>query len=103
MASYLLSRTARRDLADIWRYYDDLSGQHLANQVIARLHYRFELLAEFPLMGRERSEYLVGIRSFILPNPAYTIFYFPLEGQIEIAYVVNSSRDLEGKLLEQSP
>ena len=87
MASYLLSRTARRDLADIWRYYDDLSGQHLANQVIARLHYRFELLAEFPLMGRERSEYLVGIRSFIflmLPSSSLAVVV-----QVEKSFLQN--------------
>ena len=73
MASYFLFGTARRNLADIWRYYDELGDEQLANQIVARVHCRFELLAEYPLIGREHNEYVVGIRSFISPNPPYTI------------------------------
>ena len=102
MASYFLSRTARSDLADVWRYYDELGGEQLANRQVAHLHYRFEILAEYPLIGREHIEYAVGIRSVISPNPPYTILYYPREGQIEIAYVVHSSRDI-GSLFERAP
>ena len=102
MASYFLSGNARSDLADIWRYYDEIGGEQLANQQIARLHYRFEILAEYPLIGKEHNEYAVGIRSIISPSPPYTILYYPRESQIEIAYVVHSNRDTV-RLFEQSP
>ncbi len=102
MASYFLSETARRDLAGIWRRYEELDGEQLVNQQIARLHYRFELLADYPHIGRERREYAPGMRSFISPNPPYAILYFLRDDQGEIAHVVHGSRDTR-RLFEQFP
>ena len=56
MASYFLLETAQRDLEAIWRHYDRLGGEQLADDQIAELHYRFDLLADYPHMGRERPE-----------------------------------------------
>ena len=94
MSAYLLLETADRDLQNIWRYYDRLGGEQLADQQIADLHYRFALLADYPYMGRERPELVEGIRSFVSSNPVYTILYFPLEDWIEIAHVIHGSQGL---------
>ena len=102
MGSYFLLETAQRDLESIWRHYDRLGGEQPADQQIANLHYRFELIADYPYMGRERPELVQGIRSFISSNPSYTILYFPLDGWIEIAHVLHSSQDVRQRF-EQSP
>ena len=102
MASYYLLETAQRDLQAIWRYYDRLGGEQLAQQQVRNLHRRFELLFDFPNLGRERPELAEGIRSFVSSNPAYTILYFPLEDWIEIAHVVHGSQD-PAMLFGQSP
>lgn len=101
MASYFLLETAQRDLEVIWRYYDRLGGEQIADQQIEDLHLKFELLSDFPYIGRERPELIRGIRSFVSFSPSYTILYFPLEHWIEIAHVIHSSQDIE-RLFEQS-
>ena len=73
MASYYLLETAQRDLQGIWRYYDRLGGVQLAAQQIADLHLRFELLSDFPYMGRERPELANGIRT-LFPLALHTRF-----------------------------
>ena len=102
MASYFLLATAETDLQDIWRYYDRLGGEQLADERIADLHYRFQLIAEFPLMGRQRPDLGEVIRSFVTPSPAYTIFYLPLESHVEIVHVLHGSQDVSQRF-EQSP
>ena len=102
MGFYFLLETAQRDLEGIWRYYDRLGGEQLADQQLADLHHRFELIADYPNIGRERPELAEGVRSFISSGPSYIILYFPLEGWIEIAHVLHGSRDV-GRLFEQSP
>lgn len=82
MAAYFLLETAERDLQNIWRYYDRLGGEQLADQQIVGLHLRLGLLSDFPYMGRERPELVEGIRSFVSSSPSYTILYFPLEDWI---------------------
>ena len=97
MAAYFLLETAQRDLEGIWRYYDRFGGEDLADQRIVDLHHSFQLIAEFPHIGRPRPEFDEGIRSFVSYSPAYTIFYFPLEGVIEIAHVLHGSEDVSGR------
>ena len=94
MASYFLLETALRDLEAIWRYYDRIDGEQRADRRVADLHREFELLADFPHAGRERPELADGIRSFVSPNPRYTVFYFPLHSHIEIAHVMHGSQDV---------
>lgn len=94
MAAYFLLETARRDLEAIWRYYDRIGGEQLADRQVADLHYSFELLADYPHMGRERRELVHGIRSFVSSSPHYTIYYFPLDDYIEIAHVLHGSQDV---------
>ena len=94
MVVYFLLETAQRDLQDIWRFYDRLGGEDQADRRIADLHHRFQLIAEFPNMGRRRPDLNEGIRSFVSSSPLYTIFYYPLEGYVEIAHVLHGSQDV---------
>lgn len=54
---------------------------------------KFEILANFPNMGRRRDELLTSLRSF--PVDDYLIFYRQIESGIEITRVVSGYRDLD--------
>ena len=98
MASYFLLETAQTDLEAIWRFYDRIGGEELADRRVADLHYRFQLLADYPYMGRERLELAEGIRSFVSASPVYTIHYFPMGDYIEVAHILHGSQDPAQKL-----
>lgn len=100
MASYFLSDPAKREVDDIWDFYfESVSGAE-ADRQIARLLDQFDLLAEYPRLGRARPEYEPGIRSHVA-RP-YVIWYYIWPDQIEISRVLHGSRDV-GRLFEQSP
>lgn len=65
MTSYYLSDIAKRELDDIWDYYFENVSESEANRRVAFLSGHFELLTEFPHMGRARPEYEPEIRSYI--------------------------------------
>jgi toxin ParE1/3/4 len=64
-----------------------------ADRWIERMHQAFERLAQFPLMGRERSELAPHLRSF--PSGSYVIFYRRLDDGIEIIRVLHGARDID--------
>ena len=92
MTSYYLSDVAKRELDDIWDFYFESASASEANRRVARLSDHFELLSEFPHMGRARPEYAPGIRSHIA-HP-YVIWYYIWLGQIEISRIVHGSQDV---------
>ena len=92
MTSYYLSDFAKRELDDIWDFYFENVSQSEANRRVAHLSDHFELLAEFPHMGRARPEYASGIRSHIA-HP-YVIWYYIWPSQIEISRIVHGSQDV---------
>ena len=94
MAAYFLLDTAISDLEGIWRFYDRLVGESLADQRIADLHHRFELIAEYPRIGRFRPELGDQVRSFVTHNPSYTIFYILMADYVEIAHVLHGNEDV---------
>jgi toxin ParE1/3/4 len=49
-------------------------------------------------MGRERTELAPALRSF--PIGSYVIFYRPIPDGVEIARILNASRDIEALLWE---
>ena len=65
MTSYYLSDPAKRELDDIWDYFFENISESVANRQVAYLSDHFELLSEFPHMGRARREHALGIRSHI--------------------------------------
>jgi toxin ParE1/3/4 len=48
------------------------------------------MLAQFPEIGRNRPELVVGLRSF--PVDSYSIFYRVIDGGIEIVRVLSGFR-----------
>ena len=76
-----------------WNYFRRVSGERVANRLIARLLDCFELLAEHPYIGVPRS-YVPGIRTYPAPNTRYVILYFPEEVPVQISRVLHGSQDI---------
>ena len=52
----------------------------------------FELLADFPFIGRMRPDLGLNVRSYPVGN--YLVFYVPVADGIEITRVIYGGRDL---------
>ena len=85
------------DLDSIWRYIAADSVK-AADRLIERIGAVFEMLVQNPLAGRERSELVVGLRSFAVAN--HVIFYFAQPDGVEIVRVMSGRRDITSDDME---
>ncbi len=86
-----LSAFAEADLKEIWIYIGEknpVSADKLVNELLEK----FQLLAKTSGLGKKRDDLLINLRIF--PHKKYLIFYFPIEGGVEIYRVLHSSRDI---------
>jgi len=85
-------------LLDIWAYIARENAPSVADRVLDRIYGALELLAETPLIGRERIEFVGTPRSFSV-RP-FVIFYEPLSAGdgILVWRVIHGARDL-GRLI----
>jgi toxin ParE1/3/4 len=88
----VISDDAISDLTDIWTFIAEDSPER-ADQFIDGIHAKCEALAEAPMMGRERSELVPGMRSF--PLARYLIFYRIVEEALQVVRVLSGYRDLD--------
>jgi toxin ParE1/3/4 len=93
---FRLSRQAEQDLEDIWVYLAQ-QDELLADKQIAQILDRFPMLSQFPDMGRQRDDLLIGLKSF--PIKPYIIFYTKIADGIEIVRVLHQSRDINSQFL----
>lgn len=92
MSFYFVSPQATQDLAQINDYL--FAGDpEVADRFLSNITQKFELLANFPNMGRRRDELSSSLRSF--PVDDYLIFYRLIEDGIEVVRVVSGYRDLD--------
>jgi len=93
-----LRPAARADLAGIWTDGASRWGVDQADRYTDALFALFNLLAAFPEMARERTEFYPPVR--IHPSDAHLVIY-RREGQgIEIIRVLHARQDLTAHLLE---
>ena len=92
-----ISERALSDLEEIWFYYSEVN-ENTAEKVLKQIAEKFQQLLEFPKIGKERNELLIGLRSF--PTGKYTIFYQETGSGIEIVRVIYSSRDI-GQIFDE--
>jgi toxin ParE1/3/4 len=88
---YRFSRQAEQDLEDIWVYLTQ-QDELLADKQIAQILDRLPMLSQFPDMGKQREDLLVGLRSF--PVKPYIVFYTKISDGIEVVRVMHQSRDI---------
>ncbi|MBW4508306.1 MAG: type II toxin-antitoxin system RelE/ParE family toxin [Scytonematopsis contorta HA4267-MV1] len=91
MSIYFVSPEAAQDLQEINDYLF-AKNPDIANKFLDTMIQKFEILANFPNMGRRRDELSTALRSF--PVDDYLIFYQQFEEGIEIVRVVSGYRDL---------
>ncbi len=88
----VISETARADVKEIWSYIAEYNTGS-ATDVIRDLARKFDLLEANPKLGREQDGLLVEMRLF--PYKNYNIYYFPIEGGVEIYRVLHGRRNIE--------
>lgn len=88
----IISEQARTDIKEIWLYIAE-NDIDVANRIAKELSDKFDLLEANPQLGRKRNEFLIDLRSF--PYKKYIIFYFEIEGGVEIFRVLHGSRNIE--------
>ena len=88
----IIAEEAVSDLVDLWTYIAEDSPDR-ADQFVDKIYETCTLLAETPMMGRERSELLLGIRSF--PLGRYLIFYRIVAETLQVVRVISGYRDLD--------
>ena len=95
MPRHYLDDQAEADLRSIWDFIDSRDGPGRADNVTDRIVNVFSLLAELPFMGVARTEFnRPNLRSFVVRNTSYIIFYYPADDGVRIVYIRHGSRDL---------
>ena len=89
---YRLTKSAEKDLVDIWNYTTKEWSEAQAEFYLNQLDARFLLLAENPMLGRVRKELWEGVYS--LGSGQHIIFYRYSQGRVEILRVLHASRDV---------
>lgn len=87
-----LTPVARDDLEGIWEYIAAENPQ-AATRIAQALMQKCRLLAENPLLGRQRDELASGLRSF--PVRSYVIFYRIAATHLEIIRILHAARDID--------
>jgi plasmid stabilization system protein ParE len=71
------------------------NNSEAARRLIIRIRDICVSLAEQPYMGVARPEFnRPNLRSFVVRNTPYVIFYYPIEDGVQIAYIRHGSRNL---------
>ena len=92
MSRYRLSRSARKDLEEIWFAAATKESVDFATGVIDEISQRFPMLAGMPGSGRLRPEIDPDLRSF--PVGDYIIYYRkPRRGEVQISGVLHGKRN----------
>jgi toxin ParE1/3/4 len=92
MSSYSFADRAVRDLEEICEYIGK-NDKGAASQLFDDIRQKCKLVAGFPSLGKSYENLALGLRGFIVDN--YIVLYYPRESGIDVARVINGSRDLE--------
>ena len=79
------------DLTAIWDYIA-ADNPRAADTLLDRIDATFNMLAETPFAGRDRSELRAELRSF--PVGSYLIFYRPTPDGVEVVRVMHGRQDI---------
>lgn len=94
MNHFRLSGQAEKDLEDIWVYLTQ-QDELLADKQVAQILDRLPMLSQYPNMGKQREDILVGLRSF--PVKPYVIFYNKISDGIEVIRILHQARDVDAE------
>lgn len=89
--TYRLTRRARQDVLDIWKYIAD-DDESAADWFVDLLTRHFALLGDNPHAGRKRDDLRPRYRCF--PVGQYLVFYRIAEPGVQILRIVHGRRDI---------
>ena len=98
MPEFRLSNQAQANLVSIYEYSEQRFGAYQTEAYLAGLRRAFELLAEFPKMGRSADEVASGLRRFRFQS--HYIVYRLEHDDVFIRAVIHVRRDLRPDLIE---
>jgi toxin ParE1/3/4 len=87
----VIAPAAKTDLKDIYQYGLRHWGQAQSNRYLEKLKEHFWSLTAHPLMGVERSELLLGVRSLAIES--HTLFYSVTPDTVEIIRILHGRQD----------
>jgi toxin ParE1/3/4 len=87
---------AEQDLLDIWLYTFNEWGEQQADNYLDKLDQAIQLLAEQPLMCRERLELAPPVRIYRHAN--HLVVYLALDDGINVIRVLHESMDIDRQL-----
>lgn len=91
MSGWRLSRRARSDLAEIWRYTHSHWGLEQADQYVAVIHEAFGKLAANPSLGRAVPDVPKETRKY--RSGSHLIFFRKGKKQVYIVRILHRSMD----------
>jgi toxin ParE1/3/4 len=91
----VVSLRARSDLLSIHSYLAERNSA-AADRLLARFSERFDELREFPLLGRDRSEFGYSLRGLLIDG--YVAFYIVETDSIVVVRVIDGRRDIKSEL-----
>lgn len=93
MAAYRLSKKAVADLDGIHEYSVENFGTSQARSYLNRLHKRFEILAQQPMLGRQVDHFAPKMRRY--EYRSHVAFYIAGDGGVVIVRVLHKSMDVQ--------
>jgi toxin ParE1/3/4 len=96
--SLKITPQAQQDLRSIWRGLAEFSGLAIADQRLATIEQKFQLLSQFPRSGPSRDDLRPGIRSSLAGE--FVIFYRVDEQFFEVVRVLHGRSDIEALFSE---
>jgi toxin ParE1/3/4 len=86
---------ARADLLEAWLFVAE-ENLNAADQMLETISQGVDLLAQQPLIGRERPDLYPDLRSWPTSTP-YIIFYIAQDNGLTVVRVLHHARDIQGK------
>ena len=93
MSKIVFTDLARADLMEAWEYVAERSLS-AADRLLLTINDDIHTLAQQPLMGRERPELRVGLRSWPT-STAYILYYVPDQVGLIVVRVLHHARDIQ--------
>jgi toxin ParE1/3/4 len=82
---------AKRDLADVWRYYARVASIEVADKLLREIDEAAQRLSNDAHRWRARDELMPGLRSALVPP--HIIFYRVENGTVQIVRVLHGRRN----------
>lgn len=92
MPGIVYTSSARADLIEVWLFVAE-ENLNAADQILETINQGVHLLAQQPLMGRERPELRSGLRSWPTATP-YILYYLPDPDGLTLVRVLHHARDI---------